>query len=164
MFYGFAPIIGSLLILNLECENYIYNIEAKHLKKTDQNTTFMWHCRHGHIGKKRMQRLHKDRVLLSFDFESFDTYEASLMGEITKTPFMAHPERVSDLLEIIHSDVCESISTQACGGYFYFITFTDDLSRYGYIYLMKYKSETFENFKKYQNKVKNHHDRKIKFL
>jgi hypothetical protein len=54
-----------------------------------------------------------------------------------------------------------SISTR--GGYHYFLTFTDDLSRYGYVYLMKHKSETFEKFKEFQNKVENHHNRKIKF-
>ena len=37
--------------------------------------------------------------------------------------------------------------TQARGGYFYFITFTNDLSRFGYMYLMKHKSEAFDKFK-----------------
>ena len=147
MFYGFAPIVGGLFILNLECGNDVFNVNAKRLKKAD-TTTYLWHCRLGHIGKKRMQRLHKDGVLPSFDFESFDTCEACLMGKMTKTPFMGHPERASELLEIIHSDVCGPMSTIARGGYFYFVTFTDDLSRYGYIYLMNHKSETFEKFKK----------------
>jgi hypothetical protein len=44
-----------------------------------------------------------------------------------------------------------------------FSQFTDDLSRYGYVYLMKHKSETFEKFKEFQNEVKNHRNRKIKF-
>ena len=44
------------------------------------------------------------------------------------------------------------------------ITFTDDLSRYGYIYLMKHKSETFEKFKEFQSEVENHRNNKIKFL
>ena len=34
-----------------------------------------------------------------------------------------------------------------------FITFTDDLSRYGYVYLMKHKSESFEIFKWFCNEV-----------
>src|SRR6266536_808970 len=56
------------------------------------------------------------------------------------------------------------MSTSARGGYHYFVTFTDDLSRYGYIYLMKHKSETFEKFKEFQSEVKNHRNMKIKFL
>ena len=68
-------------------------------------------------------------------------------------------ERATDLLEIIHTDVCDPMSVEARGGYHYFLTFTDDLSRYGYIYLMKRKSEIFENF---QSEVENHRNKKIK--
>jgi hypothetical protein len=52
------------------------------------------------------------------------------------------------------------MSTTARGGYQYFITFTDDLSRYGYVYLMKHKSETFEKFKEFQSEIENHVARK----
>ena len=67
-------------------------------------------------------------------------------------------------MEITHTDVCDPMSVEARGGYHYFLTFTDDLSRYGYIYLMKHKSETFEKFKEFQSEVENHHNKKIKFL
>ena len=71
------------------------------------------------------------------------------MGRMTKTPFSGTIERASDLLDIIHTDVCGPISADMRGIYHYFLTFTDDLSRYGYIYLMKRKSETFEKFKQF---------------
>ena len=67
-------------------------------------------------------------------------------------------------MEIIHTDVCGPMSVEARGGYHYFLTFTNDLSRYGYIYLMKHKSETFEKFKEFQSEVENHRNKKIKFL
>ena len=158
------PLLVVLFILNHESGNDVFNVEAKCLKKADTTTTFMWHCRLGHIGKKRMQRFHKDGVLPYFDFESFDTCEACLMGKMTKTPFTGHPKRAGELLEIIHSDVCGPMSAAARGGYFCFVTFIDNLSRNGYIYLMKHKSETFEKFKEFLNDVENHRDRKIKFL
>jgi hypothetical protein len=44
-------------------------------------------------------------------------------------------ERASDLLEIIHVDVLGPMSVVACGGNRYFLTFTDDLSRYR-VYLL----------------------------
>ena len=73
-------------------------------------------------------------------------------------------ERATDLLEIIHTDVCDLMIVEARGGYHYFLIFTDDLSRYGYIYLMKHKCETFEKFKEFQSEVENHRNKKIKFL
>ncbi|KAJ9547558.1 hypothetical protein OSB04_020101 [Centaurea solstitialis] len=61
-------------------------------------------------------------------------------------------------------DVCGPFSHVARGGYRYFITFTDDFSRYGYVYLMRHKSESFERFREFQNEVHNQLGRKIKFL
>ena len=54
---------------------------------------------------------------------------------------------------LVHTDVCGPMSIQARGGYSYFIIFIDDLSRFGYVYLMKYKSEAFDKFKEYQRIV-----------
>ena len=62
-------------------------------------------------------------------------------------------ERAIDLLEMIHIDVCSPVSIVVCSGYRYFLTFTVDLSRYEYIYLMKHKSEIFEKFKQNQSEV-----------
>ena len=73
-------------------------------------------------------------------------------------------EQATDLLEIIHTDVYNMMSVEAHGKYHYFLTFTDDLSRYEYIYLMKHKSETFEKFKEFQSEVENHRNKKIKLL
>ena len=80
-----------------------------------------------------------DGLLESLDYESVDACEPCLTGKMTKTPFSRTMERATDLLEIIHTDVCGPMSVEACGGYPYFLTLTDDLSRYGYIYLMKHK-------------------------
>src|SRR3989337_4571704 len=111
-----------------------------------------------------MKKLHVDGLLESLDYESFDTCEPCLMGKMTETPFSGTMERASDLLEIIHTDVCGPMSVDTRGGYCYFLIFTDDLSRYGYIYLMKHKSETSEKFKQFQSEVENHRNYKIKFL
>ena len=95
-----------------------------------------------------MKKLHTDGIL-----ESLDTCEPCLFGKMTKTLFFGTMERASDLLEITHADVCSPMSVDARGGYRYFLTFTNELSRYGYIYLMKHKSETFEKFKQFQSEV-----------
>jgi transposase InsO family protein len=165
IFYGHAPLRSGLFLLNLDCsDTHIHNIEAKRCKVNNDSVTYLWHCRLGHIGVKRMKKLHADGRLESLDYESFDTCEPCLMGKMTKTPFSGTMERANDLLEIIHTDVCGLMSVEARGGYRYFLTFTDDLSRYGYIYLMKHKSETFEKFKEFQSEVENHRNKKIKFL
>ncbi|KAK8560191.1 hypothetical protein V6N12_012993 [Hibiscus sabdariffa] len=83
---------------------------------------------------------------------------------MTKAPFSGKGERASDLLGLIHSDVCEPMNTQARGGFQYFIIFTDDFSIYGYIYLMRHKSEALERVKEFKNEVQNQHGKSIKAL
>ena len=129
IFYGHAPNVRGLFILNLDSDTHIHNIETKRVRVNNDSAILLWHCRLGHIGVKRMKKLHADGLL-----ESLDTCEPCLMGKMTKTPFSGTMERASDLLEIIHTDVCGPMSVEARGGYRYFLTFTDDLSRYGYVY------------------------------
>jgi transposase InsO family protein len=44
----------------------------------------------------------------------------------------------------------------------YFITFTDDFSRYDYVYLMRHRSESLEKFKEFKAEVENQLGKKIK--
>ena len=85
MFYGTAPLSIGLYILDLELP--VYNINTKRLKSNDLNPTYLWHCRLGHINENRISKLHRDGLLDSFDFESFQVCKSSLMGKMTKTPF-----------------------------------------------------------------------------
>ena len=100
----------------------------------------LWHCRLGHVNKKRIAQLQKDGVLESFDLRDDDTCESCLLGKMTKSPFTGTCERGEGLLDLIHTDVCgpfRSTTRDACR---FYVTFTDDYSRYGYIYLIKQKS------------------------
>ena len=143
---------------------HLYNIDTKRFKSNDLNPTYFWNCHLGHVNEKCILKLHQDWLIHSFSLESFETCESCLLGKMTKAPFAGHGERASDLLGLIHTDVCGPISSIARGGYQYFITFTDDFSRYGYIYLMRHKSESFEKFKLFKNEVHNHLGKNIKTL
>ena len=146
--YGYTPNENSSLDLN-RSDTHNHNIETKRCKVNNDSATYLWHYRLGHIGVKRMKKLHADGLLESLDYESLDACEPCLMGKMTKTLFSGTMERATDLLEIIHNDVCDPISVEFHGGYHYFLTITDNLSRYRYIFLMKHKSETFEKFKEF---------------
>ena len=69
---------------------------------------------------------------------------------MAKLSFVRYGERVIELLALVHTDVCGLFDVLVRNGYSYFIIFIDDLSWYGYIYLMKYKTEIFEKFKKFR--------------
>ncbi|KAJ9539066.1 hypothetical protein OSB04_031799 [Centaurea solstitialis] len=162
VFYFKATPSNGLYVLNLQENKEVYHISKRYKEIEDQ--TYLWHCRLGHINKKRIEKLRKEGFLGSFDFRPFDNCESCLSGKMTKQPFNKDNERANELLGIIHIDVFGPFSHVARGGYRYFITFTDDFSRYGYVYLIRHKSKDFERFKEFQNEVQNQLDRKIKFL
>ncbi|GJT16071.1 retrotransposon protein, putative, ty1-copia subclass [Tanacetum coccineum] len=83
---------------------------------------------------------------------------------MTKKPFPHSNERAKDLLGIIHTDVCGPLRHVSRQGASYFITFTDDYSRYGYVYLLKHKHEVFETFKVFKNEVENQLGKTIKAI
>ncbi|GJY34808.1 retrotransposon protein, putative, ty1-copia subclass [Tanacetum coccineum] len=77
--------------------------------------------------------------------------------------YLIHNE-ATDLIGIIHTDVCGLLRHVSRQGASYFITFTDDYSRYGYVYLLKHKHEVFETFKVFKNEVENQLGKTIKAL
>ena len=83
---------------------------------------------------------------------------------MTKLPFVGHEERATDLLALVHTDVCGPFDVPARDNFVYFIIFTDDLSRYGYVYLMRHKSEAFEKFKEFRHEVEKQIGKPIKVL
>nr|GEW44704.1 retrotransposon protein, putative, Ty1-copia subclass [Tanacetum cinerariifolium] len=126
-------------------------------KRAKQNldSTYLWHCRLAQISKKRIEKLQKEGLLRSTDDESFDQCVSCLSGKMTRKSFPHRPERETDLLGIIHTNVYGLLRHVSRQGASYFITFTDDYSRYGYICLRKHKHEVFETFKVFKNEVEN---------
>ena len=83
---------------------------------------------------------------------------------MTKSPFTRKGERAKEILGLIHTDVCGPMNTTAMRGFNYFITFTDDHSRFGYVFLMRHKYESFEMFKRYRSEVEKQTKKDIKIL
>ncbi|KAL0454866.1 UNVERIFIED_CONTAM: hypothetical protein Slati_0825800 [Sesamum latifolium] len=138
---------------------------AQHKRKVnDHENAQMWHAKLGHISKDRIRRFVDSRNLEIDDLDHLPTCESYLKEKITKKPFVGQSAIANGLLDLVHTDVCGPLSISARGGFSYFITFIDDHSRCGYIYLMRYKSEAFGRFKEYRLDIENQTNRKIKSL
>ena len=74
---GHTPKVNGLLNLD-RSDTHIHNIDAKRCKVDNDSVTYLWHCRLGRIGVKRMKKLHVDGLLESLDYESFDACEPCL--------------------------------------------------------------------------------------
>ncbi|GJZ13014.1 retrotransposon protein, putative, ty1-copia subclass [Tanacetum coccineum] len=101
--------------------NSIYNVSNKRVKH-NLDSTYLWHCRLAHISKKRIEKLQHDGLLKSTDDESFDKCVSCLSGKMTRKSFPHHPERETDLLGLIHTDVCGPLRHVSRQGASYFST------------------------------------------
>ncbi|TYK02509.1 gag/pol protein [Cucumis melo var. makuwa] len=117
-----------------------------------------------HINLDRIGRLVKNGLLNKLEDDSLPPCESCLEGKMTKRPFTGKGYRAKEPLELIHSDLCGPMNVKARGSFEYFISFIDDYSRYGYLYLMEHKSKALEKFKEYKAEVENLLSKKIKIL
>ena len=69
-----------------------------------------------------------------------------------------------EYLELLHTNVCEPFNDQVREGYEYFVIFTNDYSRYGYVYLMCRKSDVLDKFKEFNTKLENQLSKHLKAL
>ncbi|GJY39787.1 retrotransposon protein, putative, ty1-copia subclass, partial [Tanacetum coccineum] len=118
----------------------------------------------GALSLKRIEKLQHDGLLNSSDIESLGKCVSCMSGKMARKPYSHQVKRAKDLLGLIHADVYgpfRIVSRQRAN---YFVTFTDDFSRYGYVYLLKHKHEVFETFKVFQKEVENQLGKTIKSL
>nr|GEW43614.1 hypothetical protein [Tanacetum cinerariifolium] len=133
-------------------ESSIYAVSNKRAK-LDLDSALLWHCGLGHISKKRIEKLQHDGILDSTDLRAFEKCVSRMSGKMARKPYTHQVERAKDLLGLIHTDVCGPFKIMSRQRASYFVTFTDDFSRYGYLYLLKHKHEVFETFKVFQKEV-----------
>ena len=131
-------LLDNLYLLELMLQ--INSHESNHKRKEifPVNQTHLWHLRLGHINLERIRRMVTGGLLSPLDVTTLSVCEPCLEGKITMRPFKAKGYRAKEVLDLVHTDLCGPMSTSAREEYEYFITFIDDYSRYGYIYLMRH--------------------------
>ncbi|GKC22849.1 hypothetical protein Tco_1024999, partial [Tanacetum coccineum] len=137
--YFTAILRDGLYEIEMSCSNTndssMYAVSNKRAK-LNLDSSLLWHCRLGHISKKRIEKLQHDGLLNSTDIESLGKCVSCLSGKMARKPYSHQVERAKDLLGLIHTDVCGPFRIVSRQGASYFVTFTDDFSRYGYVYLL----------------------------
>lgn len=72
--------------------------------------------------------------------------------------------RASVPFDLVHTDVVGPVKITSIGGNSYFLLFTDDCSRYSWIYFMQRKSEVFQLFKQFKKMMETQFSRSVKAL
>ena len=87
-----------------------------------------------------------DGILDSLDFVDFEICTYCMKGKQTNT-WRFGANRATYVLELIHTNICGPFPMVSWNGQQYFITFIDNFSCYGYLYLIHEKSQSLEVFK-----------------
>ncbi|GJS59991.1 zinc finger, CCHC-type containing protein [Tanacetum coccineum] len=114
------------LILN-GFNNVYDNIASAFISTSKLNDSILWHARLGHVHFKRMQDMSKDGLIPTFYMDT-KKCKTCMLNKITKKPFQ-NIKRETEVLELIHNDLCDPHATPSLGNKKYFVTFIDDASR-----------------------------------
>ncbi|RZC25854.1 40S ribosomal protein S17-4 [Glycine soja] len=127
----------------------------------NEESSMLWHWRLGHISIERIKRLVKEGVLSTLDFANFETCVDCIKGKQTNKSKKG-AKRSSNLLEIIHIDIC--CPDMDANSLRYFITFIEDYSRYMYLYLLHSKNEALDAFIVFKAEVEKQCGKQIKIV
>lgn len=126
-----------------------------------------WHRRLGHLNSTDMNKMKQGLVEGMYYSDTFVTSKSNCQvcceGKQSRLPFSTGT-RATEMLQIVHSDICGPMECKSIGGARYFLLFVDDFSRMTFIYFLKAKSETLSYFKEFKSMVENYQNTKIKIL
>lgn len=144
----------------------ISNVGNSALVVKVKNETNLWHLRYGHLNVNGLKLLVQKYMVIGLPkIKELDLCEGCIYGKQTRKLFpVGKSWRATTCLELVHADLCGPMKMESLGGSRYFLMFTDDYSRFSWVYFLKFKSETFENFKKFKAFVENQSGNKIKSL
>jgi transposase InsO family protein len=96
--------------------------------------------------------------------ERHDPCKGCALGKYVRKPFPFSEHRSKGVLDLIHSNVCGSMSVESVSGSRYFALSFDDYSRKTWIYFLKTKDEVFGRFQEFRALVENQTGRKTRVL
>ena len=138
------------------------------VKVTDvESKEKLWHRRFGHLGEQNLQRIAREKLVKEFIYDASNPIgfcETCIGGKYHHSPFASSTTKTTEVLELVHSDVCGKIRERSLGGAEYFVTFTDDRARYTWVYILKTKDQVFDCFVKWKALVERQSRRKLNTL
>ncbi|KAF3624479.1 putative CBL-interacting protein kinase 5-like isoform 1 [Capsicum annuum] len=129
------------------------------------SSSTLWHKRLSHISEKGLNVLAKKRLLSNFESPKLEKCVQCLDRKQNRVSFKSHPpSRKTELLELVHSDLCGPMKTRTLGSALYFVTFIDDCLRKLWIYVLKSKDQVLGVFKQFQASVERETGKKLKCI
>ena len=106
----------------------------------------LWHCRYGHLSFKGLKTLQQKKMVNGLPQLKSPSRlcKACLVGKQQRFSFPRKSTwRASQILQLLHADICGPIKPISNGKKRYLITFIDDFSRKTWVYFLMEKSKAF---------------------
>jgi hypothetical protein len=136
-----AKEVGGLLVV-MELERSV-GFLAK-----EPETAELWHRRFGHAGYESLAKLAGEKLAEgmkvgteAFWSEKTTICEPCILGKQTRQPFGDGERERTEILELVHMDVCGPMPKPSKGGSCFFTSFTDDASKLSVVVPIVRKSE-----------------------
>ena len=100
----------------------------------------LWHRRLGHPSKVVVESVFRSNKFACAPSLESSICDACQRAKVHQLPFRDSTHVTHEPLELIHSDVWGPAITSV-GGFKYYVSFSDDLSRFTWIYLHKLKCD-----------------------
>ena len=111
------------------------------------NLCELWHRRFGHLCYGALPKLLNNVTCMPDILNDHDgVCRGCVLGKNVKSSFPSSSRRFKGILDLVHSDICGSMSAQSLSGYLYYVLFNDDFSWKTWIFFLKAKNETLGNF------------------
>ena len=121
-------------------------VHSVHLKSQAD----LWHRRLGHFHTRGIQRMIASEAVRGLPPLRFSEKicNGCQLGKHVRTKLPKEAtHQTSQILELVHSDVCGPFKVSSTGGARYFVTFIDDYSRKIWVYFISQKSQVLDKFR-----------------
>lgn len=128
---------------------------------------WLWHKRMCHVNFDNMVIIRKKirvRGIPTLKKPKMAICKKCQIGKMGKTNFKSKNYKNKEVLELVHTDLCGTISTESYTRDNFFIFFVDDYSRMMRVMYLNNKFESFQKFKWYLARAEKEIGKKLKCL
>jgi hypothetical protein len=152
---------GGLYVLERGNSAFISILKNKSLHASYD----LWHSRLGHVNHSIISFLNKKgQLYLTSLLPSPTLCETCQLAKSHRLPYSRNEHRSSNVLDLIHCDLWGPSPVKSNLGFAYYVLFIDDYSRFTWLYPLKFKSDFYDTFIRFQKFVENQHSARIKIF
>ncbi|GKB68942.1 zinc finger, CCHC-type containing protein [Tanacetum coccineum] len=152
----------------------LFNVlHVPNIRKNLVSSSVLNNCGYKQVIESNKFVLSKHGVFIGFGYLSNQMFRLNIVNDNIASAFMStsklndsilwharlghesfqNVKRETEVLDLIHSDLCDLHATPSLGNKKHFVTFIDDASRFCYVYLLHTKDEALDKFKVFKTKV-----------